>query len=380
MAFRYQNPGNSNDLLVEANFLTTENSLTGYAFYQTVQQKSFNIPATSELWIKFDVYIIPESGNYEGEFSVHNFISRDLWCGIDYESWAHREEGKIEFYSYVDSYVINDSEYTDKRLNSLQTWLIHMKSGTTNGLMEVWVNGEYIGNRTGNVNNGNAFDNIYFFSLDNVWFSNVIVSNAEIGLNENVRYVFEPTPFEFYFDLSRNVRENFRYENYGITELLSPEANAEEVKTTKDKSKYYIGFYNMANSLPLVDIPATDEIWIKFDVSFYTDKSPLVMIDWDVGNDSEYHYKTIQISRPFADTLWGEAVASRYQVVYYGRQREETSNSRYIYPNEIKSLETVLVHIKVDENQGVVECWFAGNKQIQYIGDTSAGVDGSTGT
>ena len=92
-----------------------------------------------------------------------------------------------------------------------------MVSDSTNGLVEVWSNGEKLGSYTGNVYNGDNFANIYLQSDGNgTYFSNVIISNSQIGLNENcrvpivdrldtLRYVFRTFEHELFLDTLRNV-------------------------------------------------------------------------------------------------------------------------------------------------------------------------------
>ena len=58
MSFRYENYGTADLLLTEGTTVevSTDISKFGSAFIQTQQAKCFDIPATKELWCKFDIY------------------------------------------------------------------------------------------------------------------------------------------------------------------------------------------------------------------------------------------------------------------------------------------------------------------------------------
>ncbi|MBR0103131.1 MAG: hypothetical protein IJQ01_06495, partial [Selenomonadaceae bacterium] len=57
--WRYLNAGTADTLIIAGTTLTNlpiTQSKTGTAFYQTTRAKSFDLPATDEVWLKFDVY------------------------------------------------------------------------------------------------------------------------------------------------------------------------------------------------------------------------------------------------------------------------------------------------------------------------------------
>ena len=81
-----------------------------------------------------------------------------------------------------------------------------MFSNSENGVIEVWLDGEKIYIYTGNVNNGTDFNDFYLQSTDEeTSFSNVIISNYPIGLNENIVSI----DFDVQFDTLRHIVASF---------------------------------------------------------------------------------------------------------------------------------------------------------------------------
>lgn len=173
--WRYENSGTAELLSVSGT--TLENlaetkSRTGTAFYQTTQAKCFGLPATSEVWIKFDVY----------------FNGSTRWRAYDKTNGAC---GACSYSSAEFDLLANDSYVREVKntltANTLQTILLHMMSGASDGIVEAWVDGTKIYTYTGDVNHGEDFADIYLQSDGSgTFFSNVIISNVEIGLDENV--------------------------------------------------------------------------------------------------------------------------------------------------------------------------------------------------
>ena len=87
-----------------------------------------------------------------------------------------------------------------------------MKSGSTDGVVEAWVDGEKIYSYTGDVNHGQDFADIYLQSDGaGTFFSNVIISNCEIKLGEGYHAISVDTErrvkniVEVTADVARNV-------------------------------------------------------------------------------------------------------------------------------------------------------------------------------
>lgn len=177
--WRYDNRGDADDLILTAPILTNLPAImskTGTAFYQTTRAKCFNLPATTDIWIKFDVYF--DGAN---RWRAYNAVSSGNTNGVTAQT-----DGGLSFFS-TDIGTTTNLHFVDVcKTNQLQTVLLHMQTGTTDGFVEAWVDGDFIHCYTGNVNSGAAFEDIYLQSDgEGTFFSNVIISNGEIGLNED---------------------------------------------------------------------------------------------------------------------------------------------------------------------------------------------------
>ena len=186
--WRYENAGTADSLIVSGTTLTnlsTSQSRTCTAFYQTARTKCFDVPATAEVWIKFDVYFDGtnrwQAFNGAGDEYAYN-------AGV-----TAQLSGSLSLVQ--NSAVIQNTAGTCIK-NQLQTVLLHMISGSSDGIIEAWVDGSKIYTYTGDVNHGEDFADIYLQSDGSgTFFSNVIISNAEIGLVENVTcydIIFKP--------------------------------------------------------------------------------------------------------------------------------------------------------------------------------------------
>ena len=176
-AFPYVNPGRADLLTISGGTTLTDlpasQSKTGVAFYQPTQSACFGIPAIKEIWIRCDIYTTSNYSNGD-RLRIYNVGSNDITNGFStnptisdqYMLWHNdiRKDGA----SFLAS-------------NKLQTLFLHMKSDASNGVVEYrFANGD--GDKyTGNVNNGNDFDNV-FIQMDgsNIWVSNVVISNVQI--------------------------------------------------------------------------------------------------------------------------------------------------------------------------------------------------------
>ena len=187
-AWRYVNLGDADDLILDAEILTDideTQSKTGTAFYQTTTAKCFDLPASDEIWLKFDVY-------FDGynRWRAYNTKTTSATCGIC--SYGSSELDFVARNSFVKE--ISNALTAE----TLQTILLHMVSGSSSGVIEAWLDGEFIYRYTGNVNNGEEFADIYLQSEGSgTFFSNVIISNREIGLGDGYQ--------EISFDVERKV-------------------------------------------------------------------------------------------------------------------------------------------------------------------------------
>ena len=205
--WRYENFGTADLLSVQGYTVQNDGAIYKSAFYQTSLNKCFDIPATEEIWAKFDVY----SGNYRYRWRAYNGNSSGTPNGIS--SYGT----KIDFWSSENSSreIFETSNLLS--VGILQTVLLHMVSGSSGGVIEAWLDGVLIYSYTGNVNNGSDFQN-FFLQSDGAatTFSNVIISNSQITFNENVIVDFDCT-----FDLLRRVVVPFDFaDNFDVQRFI----------------------------------------------------------------------------------------------------------------------------------------------------------------
>lgn len=170
--WRYENAGTADLLTVSGTTLTdlpVTQSKTGSAFYQTARAKCFDTPATKEIWAKFDVYT-----TLAKRWRAYNNNTNGVCSYTD------------GTFTYWDNSTVV-KEIAGKVKNQLQTVLLHMVSDSAEGVIEAWLDGEKLYTYIGNVNNGEDFADIFLQSDgEGTFFSNVIISNAKIELDENV--------------------------------------------------------------------------------------------------------------------------------------------------------------------------------------------------
>ncbi len=223
--WRYENFGTADLLSVEGETVQLDDAIFKSSFFQSATSKCFDIPATDEIWIKFDVFSTRyDSGSSSYRWRAYNDDpnNSNKVDGICSNGYA------INFWSSNSASNIAQSFANVLYLNTLQTILLHMVSGATEGIIEAWLDGNLLYTYTGNVNNGNDFDNFYLQSGNNqISFSNVIISNYQISLNENTTLPFNVDfdlmrktlkPFDFVsdFDLQRNLihSTNFDFDTF----------------------------------------------------------------------------------------------------------------------------------------------------------------------
>ena len=185
--WRYENAGTADLLKVSGNTLTelpVTKSRTRTAFWQKNRTGIFDIPASKELWIKFDLY-------YGGS----------KWCVYDRLNGNDTGIGNYSSNNSITSYINGPLQLEVQPADtiatgSLKTFLLHMVSDATNGLIELWVDGVKLCSEefadegliySGNVEDGADFENLYLQSDGSTTlYSNVIISNKRIGLGESV--------------------------------------------------------------------------------------------------------------------------------------------------------------------------------------------------
>lgn len=178
MAWRYENPGYRELLVVPGHTVECDatKSKTGYAFWQNYRSKSFDIPSTKEIWIKFDVYITSGTSNRWRAYNSKN---------DNYVDGLTLLNGNINLWTY-DTPSGGEIQYTPDSFIGLHTIILHMVSGTSDGIIDFYFDGKKATSVTGkNVNNGNAFSDIYLESDgSDILFSNVIISDTELTVDD----------------------------------------------------------------------------------------------------------------------------------------------------------------------------------------------------
>ena len=192
-SWRYENYGTADLLKVTGNTvnnLPLSKSAIGMAFWQSGREGCFDIPATKELWAKWDLY-------YTGTAKWRVYDRKD-----SKDTGVARMNSTTSLVCYINGPLQVDVKPSGTiTQGARKTYLLHMVSDATDGYIELWIDGvKYYSNDfqsqgliyKGNVNDGDAFNNFYMQSDNNSnLFSNVIISNRQIGLNENVWDIVE---------------------------------------------------------------------------------------------------------------------------------------------------------------------------------------------
>ncbi|MBR6712069.1 MAG: hypothetical protein IKI76_03640 [Selenomonadaceae bacterium] len=197
MSWRYENYGTADLLTVSAETIETPNSKYGFA-YRFFGWAYFGIPKTAkEIWAKCNAYFTSDysDGNRIG---IEHRLSDGSDCGF----WSHSQSITNNCWLFVNektaSREISGSAFAK---DSFHTFLLHMKSDSSNGIIELWIDGNSKYKFSGSdVNHGNSFDNFFISTANSILISNIIISNEEIGLYENVsldRLGLRETPLLF---------------------------------------------------------------------------------------------------------------------------------------------------------------------------------------
>ena len=260
LTWRYYNAGTASKLSISGTSLKDlpdEQSKTGIAFFQTALQKCFDISASPELWIKFDVYF--DGGNRWRAYNANNG-NNQANTGVSGVARLERNAAGKSDIAFFEGGA-NVKQLADIcEVGKLQTFLMYLKSGEVGGMIEIWttrvpytwndvdfifendnvdatlkatVAEEIFSDNTGdrlsaedieiifgndiaidenkiftyigNVNNGLDFANFYLQSDGaGTFFSNVIISNALIDLYEGM------TKAAFSLDVERILRNSLQ--------------------------------------------------------------------------------------------------------------------------------------------------------------------------
>lgn len=209
--YRYINPGRI--ALFKntpgSNWRETTNSAytkTGVGFACDTTMMLPDIPiGTKDMWAKLDYYS-GRNDNYTR--LLFRFNSTSTYCGAGggNNTWLYvNGSGKQQIQTV--SHIIN------------QFWF-HIKSGTNDGVFEMYLNGAKVYEFTGNVLNGADIANITLASSNDLLYtlSNIIVSDSAISLTEQVVTI----PCNITTDMKQNQDGSYsatavdQYLEYGI--------------------------------------------------------------------------------------------------------------------------------------------------------------------
>lgn len=315
--FRYWNIGCKDGLIDKAENYQYSAFTTCAGFIHTERKKCFDIPPTKELWVKFETTKFNNS-----RFRAYNENANGV-CGIcSYDDFSAKA-----------GIWVNDKNITDvdgfffSSNKNVITVLLHMKSDTDNGIVEAWVDGTLVHSYTGDVNHGEDFADFYLQGDESQYtpwvFSNIIISNREISMDENVDLTKVPA---------------FRYENIGIFGSIIQKGIG-----TTDRSVSKTGYAYKTTEVAErnIPIPCSRDLWAKFD--FYSEKNKTWLTATDYGT--------------YTGNLGGIGI-------YSGEIKAITVKSNIsVEKADYSGHHTVIMHMTCGETNGVLECWMDGEKK-----------------
>ena len=376
LSWHYFNAGTADLLTVSGTTLTNlpiTKSATGSAFYQTARAKCFDIPATPEIWIRFDVFTTLSTRwrAYNENSNGSTGICSQTSGAVDF--WVNN--GNVKSFSGIVK-------------NQLQTVLLHMVTGSSGGIVEAWLDGVKLYTYTGNVNNGEDFADIYLQSDGSgTFFSNVIISNGEISLQDGFKNfsvdterLLRESQFALVLsasverrlknvvsvlcDVTRNVYKPWKYYNPGTADDLLVEGTT-VTDLPESKSVTGTAFYQ-TQRVKCFDIPPSDDIWIKFDayiewlyfVGFYF-----------VGNYPPSIPDVPRVSNGIM--LDRHPTKSKLVLKFWGYEGSGVLGWADVLSTD--TLQTFLLHLKSGRNDGVIEAWVDGELAGRYTGNVNYG-------
>lgn len=190
----------------------------------------FHLPATYELWARFDVTF--DGVNYWYAFSGEI----DDMTGV-----GAANESDIDYIADNVSVQTLDDVLQKHRA---QSFLLHLLSGIDDGKIELWISNTKQEIFTGNVNGGEPFTDFNLLCNGGTFFSNIIVSNISLEPEEKVTR--QTTQFTAY-----NSATHAFYLGKGGT---YPNSITYSVQ-------------NVVNHITEIDVTNINEIWAKFDAT-----------------------------------------------------------------------------------------------------------------
>lgn len=167
----YVNPGYIELLDGDTSGATVNNGNSLY-FYNTKDAYNLNISGCKELYIKLNVVKNAANTRIYVYYGDTGTIGVRLNEDGTYNNWNYQEKDSPLNLTPKIGPLINGCEYEI---------MIHTKSGTNDGLKEIYFNGILDRSFTGNINNGDAFPGIEIQSdKSSVFFNNIIIADFDI--------------------------------------------------------------------------------------------------------------------------------------------------------------------------------------------------------
>ena len=184
----------------------------------------------------------------------------------------------------------------------------------------------------------------------------ILVDKSSNGFNAtlyNASYTeINSLPLSLYCDVARKVRNKNKtwvYGNLGDADLLSVSGTT-LTNLPATQSKTGSAFYQTERE-KCFDIPPTNEVWLRFDVYFDGNKR------WRAYNGG-------------ANGTTGLTAQTTNTIYFWVNDAEIAHADNAATPNQ---LQTVLLHMISDEDNGIIEAWIDGNIIYRYLGDVNHG-------
>ena len=195
--WRYENFGNALLLDIASGTtvtdLDTDTSKTGSAFSCSVADNIFGLPATTEIWAKFDVFL--NDGGYLQVQNRRKANSTYYFCGVRINGLATAAANRpiCVLYGNIRSWTITTGvDYTSAIHNQVlvgfHTVLLHLLSDSEDGKVEIWIDDDSAPLLTysGNVNWGDPFENFYIYTKN----TKQLISNVQqLYLTDNATII-----------------------------------------------------------------------------------------------------------------------------------------------------------------------------------------------
>ena len=260
LKWRYDNIGTIADLINTSNAVQLSNlpitqSKTGFAFYQDeLFDKIFDVADSGEYWIRFDVYNSTNDDVFVGDYTTINPDMEDpqsvgvsLTYGDTIILWYNGDSANID--------------YTPS--SRLESYLIHMKSGISDGFVEIYSSvAGLLGEHTGNVNNGYDFEHLTATGSSSNFLSNIVISNQPLWLDDDATLDIS---VDYYADLLRKVENAILFA-----------ADTERIVVGGTSINYAVDTERVTYYGVSINYLADTEREISIAVSYYTDTERIV--------------------------------------------------------------------------------------------------------